>query len=144
MSSTNPAYIARGTINPSRFVRISTTAGHNFSVVQAAAATEKIVGVSQEGFRDPPGVLGSGAAAALDGHTLKVYGGGDVALIEAGAAITQGDWLKADAQGRAVTVAFTLGAGTIHAGGFALEAAGGVGELIRMYVEPTPVPGATA
>jgi len=137
-----PAFIANGNINPSVFVKIDSTI--NFGVIQAAAATDKIFGVSDDGTYQPPGVTGSDGYAAHQNQPIKVYADGDVALITVGvAAITAGDYLKSDANGKAVTVVFTLGAGTIFAGGQTLESAN-PGELARMFVRVQALPGATA
>ena len=84
MSLNNPAWIANGTIQPSRFVKIDTTAGKVKNVLQAAAATDKLIGISQDGSRDAPGTTGAATDAARAGHTLHVFGLGDTCLLELG------------------------------------------------------------
>lgn len=104
----NPAFVVGGTnatVYPARFVKIT----GEFAIEQAAA-DEKVIGVSQEGTWAPPGItelLGavSSTYAAKTGQTLKVFGLGDICVVESGAAITAGVSVKADANGRAVPAA---------------------------------------
>jgi hypothetical protein len=131
--SHSPRYLAGGGIAPSRFVKIDTTSGANFTVIEASAATDKIVGVSQEGTRlaQIEG-LTTDEDAARSGENLRVYGPGEECLIKAGGTITQGDWLTATTDGKAVAI---TASGTVVHAGFALES-GVSGDLIRMFVHP--------
>jgi hypothetical protein len=128
-----PNFLANGNILPSRFVVADTTG--DFLVVQATDATHGILGVSQDGTDQPPGVTGSGSNAAQTGESLQVFCDGDEALITAGGTITEGDYLVSDTSGRAVTATLTS-TGIQYIGGRALQAATGAGQLIRMFVHP--------
>ena len=99
-------FIANGTIQPSRFVKLDTTAGKNFYVIQAAAAGDTtVIGISQPGSYDPPGTTGAATDAARQGLPLMVYTLGDVCLLKAGTGgWTAGDFLVTDANGAGVTV----------------------------------------
>lgn len=142
MSANAPGFIASGNINPSVAVKLDPS--NNFHVLQAAAATDKPIGIAQDGTYQPPGVQGSDGFAAHTGQPITVYGEGEQCLWQVGASnITEGDWLKSDANGKAATIAFTLGASTIFQVGIALESAN-AGELCRVVVKVSPVPGATA
>lgn len=131
MSLNTPAFIANGTILPSRFVKLDAT--KDFAVIQGAAATDSLIGISQEGTKDAPGVVGAGTDAASAGETLKVFGQGDVCLLEAGAAIVRGARLTSDATGRGVTAAPAAGANN-GIGAVALQSAAAAGEKIRVQV----------
>jgi hypothetical protein len=144
MPSRSPRFIADGNINPSRFVKIESAGTTGYEVLQAAAGTDRPIGISQEGTRQPPGVIGSDGYAAHQGETLQVYGEGEEALLTIGSGgVTQGDYLKSDASGQGVTVAFTLGSGTIFYGAVALETAN-AGELARVLVKCGPLTQCTA
>lgn len=132
MAATSPRWIANGNIRPSRFVQPDAT--KDFTVLEVdTAGTDKIVGVSQAGVRRSPGVDGEDTYAAHQNELLQVHGPGEECLVEAGAAVVRGDWLKADSQGRAIPVTFTETANTF-VGGFALEFATGAGSKFRMLV----------
>ena len=75
----------------------------------------------------PDGVL---AGCPNTGDPAKVYGVGDVAIVEAGAATTKGALCTADASGRGVDTS----AGTDEIVGRFLEAASGAGAQVRVYV----------
>ena len=113
MSVRNPRYISGGTIQPSRIVKMDVT--KPFTVLQADAANTPLVGVSQEGSMDPPGVVGSATDAARADKTLRVHGPGEECLLEYGAAVATGDFLKPDAVGRGIPVTFGEAAGHRHA-----------------------------
>lgn len=133
MSAAAPGFLASGNINPSVFVKLDTT--KNFHVAQCAAATDRIVGVAQDGTYLAPGIAGSDGFAAHDGQELTVFGEGEQCLIKVGAsAVTEGDYLTSDTNGDAKTVAFTSGAGNIWHGAVALESAN-AGELVRAVVK---------
>jgi hypothetical protein len=126
----NPAFVASADINPSRFVKIS----GEFSVAQCSASTDSIIGISQEGSYAPPGgaeIYGATPTyvAAPSGKTLKVFGPGDVTVVESSAAITAGAKLTAASDGRAVTAATGDSFGAI-----ALESCTGAGFKIRVLV----------
>lgn len=118
MNNVSPNLKARGTILPSRFVKLST--GFDNSALPAGD-NERVVGVSQAGTRDAPGVAGASGVAADDGDEVQVFGLGDICLLQAGTGgFVHGDRLKSDAVGRGVPVATT---GTViqNVGAYALE-----------------------
>jgi hypothetical protein len=144
MSARSPRFIADGNINPSRFVKIESAGTTGYEVLQAAAATDRPIGISQEGTRQPPGVVGSDGYAAHAGETLQVYGEAEEALLTIGSGgCTQGDYLKSDGSGQGVTVSFTEGTGLLFYGAVALETANS-GELARVLVKCGPVLHCTA
>ena len=69
--------------------------------------------------------LGSGAAIQLSG----------IAFVKAGAAVTAGDYLKADATGRAITSAGELPGTLVEVFGIALEAATALDDQIRVLLQ---------
>lgn len=101
------ALTAAGTIAANRFV---TPAGAQ------AGADANTLGVCRQ------------AAVLNDKVTVDVLG---TSVVEAGAAITAGDTVKADSSGRAITWA-TSGAKV----GLALEAASGAGKFIEVLLIP--------
>lgn len=134
MAANAPNFIANGTIQPSRFVKLDTTAGKLFNVLQAAASTDStLIGISQPGSFDPPGTTGSATDAARAGQELSVYSIGDVCLLELGGTVTAGDYLMSDASGKGVIATLTDGTTIRHIGAKALES-GVSGEKIRALV----------
>lgn len=139
MALYNPAFIAGGDIFPARFVRIT----GEFTISQCSASTQSIIGVSQEGTFAPPNLanlLGgteSGLAASVVngvGQTLKVFGLGDVCMIEAGTGgVTAGTKVKSDSSGKAINIGAT--AGTYNVGGTALNTVN-AGEKVLIQVNP--------
>jgi len=126
----NPAFVASGSIEPARFVKIA----GEFTVSQCSASTDAIIGISQEGSYAPPGgaeIYGTSSPtyAAPSGKTLKVFGPGDVAVVESGAAITAGAKLTSDSSGKATTAASGDSFGAI-----ALESCTGAGFKVRVLI----------
>jgi len=131
MSGQSPNYVAGGTIRPSRFVKIDTSADDR---VVEATANDALAGVAQVGTnRVPLSDLVSTSNAAIAGEQLKVYGEGDFCHLEAGAAIANGELLKSDSVGRGVP-ALTTGTTSQNVGARALETASAAGELVRVQV----------
>lgn len=131
MANTPPNLIAGGSIHPSRFVTIDT--GHN-DTCAVATANAKIIGITMEGTNYPPlSDLSLDGHAADEGDYVKLYGLGDVCLLEAGDVITAGDRLKSDSTGRGVPIA-TTGTTIQHIGAIALEAAAAAGAMIRVLI----------
>lgn len=97
------------------------------TVVQAAAATEVIVGV----------VADVGAVAANDRVDVVMDG---VFWVEAGAATTLGGPLTADASGRAVNAAPAAGVNN-RLIGFGIDAAAAAGDRIRVKIQPSLMQG---
>ena len=132
MPSRSPRFIASGNIRPSRFVQPDVT--NDFTVLEVDTAdTDNLFGISQEGKRRPPGVDGEDNFAAHAGETVHVYGLGEECLLEAGAAVTRGAYLKSDNQGRGVAVTFAETA-NVRVGAQALESAAAAGVLIRVVI----------
>jgi hypothetical protein len=111
-----PPLMANGNIGTCRFVKVDTAA--DWKALQAGAG-DAVVGISQEGPADPPGLNGSTAYAAVAGKTFTTYGPGAIVLLEAGSGgFTRGTWVKPDADGKGVTAS----AGDV-AGALVLESA---------------------
>lgn len=130
MGYTELTLVARGNIVPSRFVRLDGSG--ECGCVQAGDNTD-LIGVAQAGTNRPQ-VTGLVEAqyAAQAGQQVQVAGLGSICLVEAGAAITPGQYLKSDAQGRAVPIA-TSGTTIQNYGAIALQG-GSAGEMIRVQV----------
>ena len=123
--------VARGNILPSRFVQLDSST--ECGCVQAGANAD-IIGVAQSGTNLPQ-VTGfvNAQYAATNGQQVMVAGLGSICLVEAGDRITPGQYLKSDANGRAVPIDTT--ATTIqNYGAIALQGASGAGEKIRVQV----------
>lgn len=98
MSYAKPSFIAGGNIGSSRFVSIQP--GESNAILQSVAG-QHAIGISQEGSREAP-IPGAGVLAALEGEICDVYGLGDSCEVEAAATIAAGDYIKPDANGKAV------------------------------------------
>lgn len=120
-----PSYtkVANGTIRPSRFVKLDTTADGK---VLEADAGDQIYGISQPGTRNTPYSDLDDGNAAKTGETLKIFGPPEKGvLLELGGTVTRGQLLKSDADGKGVN------AGTDKDQyGAVAEASGVSGELI--------------
>lgn len=127
------SYRAGGTIEVCRFVKQDTD---DFAVVQAGADEDTLLGISQEGSHDTPGLTGSTNDAARDGHVILVYEDNEDCLLEIGAGgCSNGTRLTSDGSGKGIAVS----ADTDHCiGAIALETAL-EGELARVRVHLTPV-----
>lgn len=90
---------ASGDISPSRFV----TKSGSYTVAQSTAGAVAI-GVSGEGSQDTP-IPGASPLAAQSGDPVRVYSDTDNCLLDAGAAVADGAYLKADANGKGITAA---------------------------------------
>lgn len=117
----NPTLIkslsAGGAISPFRLLKFSAAE----TVVLAAAATDFIIGVSNE-------------VGAASGERQDVVLSG-IAFAEASAAIALGALLTSDASGRVVTAAPAAGTNNRIIGN-AMEAAAATGDVIRILVKP--------
>lgn len=123
---------ASGTIAPRRAVAIY--AG-GFKQVTQATANQQCFGVAQEGQLGTPGLAGSDTTvAANDGQPLEVVPPGSVAAAEAGAAVTAGQRVKADANGRLVPCLASSGVNEVV--GFAITGATVLGATFSLYVFP--------
>jgi len=116
---------AAGDIYPARFVKLA----GDFQVAQCVAGDYPI-GVAGPAAKKPPleGLV-SDTKAAEAGDQVWVWTDGEICFIEAGGAVSAGDKLGPDADGKAVTAS----AGNPY-GAVALEAASAAGQLIRAFV----------
>lgn len=105
----NQPAIASSIIYPMTFLVQDTTA--DFTVKAAVLPASKIIGVSQAGPKQTPGlveaitgVAPSGEPAANIGDGIGIFGLGDVCLITVGsAAVAAGAFLKNDGNANAIT-----------------------------------------
>jgi len=131
MPATPPHLMANGTIRPSRFVQLDSSAAHKGL---EGSANCQIIGIAMPGSNYPPlSDLITTPNAATVGQYFQMYGDGEVCLVEAGAAVTTGNRLKSDSVGRGVAIA-TTGTTIQQFGAVALEDAAAAGELIRVAV----------
>jgi hypothetical protein len=128
MSSLGFAGIATGDIYPARFVKAGTG---GFSVTQCGA-NDPVFGISQFGTNGPPIPGSTNDKAATVGQTLRVHKPGERCFVQAGAAITSGNRLKADTDGKATPVAG--GTTTERIGAVALQDAS-TGEFCEVEVQ---------
>jgi hypothetical protein len=133
MPNDAPNFVAGGTIAPCRFVSMSATgatpADHTVFQATAGAGTEGdlVDGISQEGTR-----RFDSADAAIAGDQLKVYGPGDVCLLELGSGgCTAGQLLKPDANGKGIAATTDQD----RVGARALQS-GAAGTKVRVQVQP--------
>ena len=140
---------ANGTIYPCRFVSAYPASGNSdcFKVIEDVVVAQAILGVSQEGTLGFPmnstndmGVTAPTAAALDDTYReqdLKVYGPGEVCLIELGGTVNAGSMIKSNGTTDGKGITMTIGSTTTPQfyGGIALQY-GVAGEKIRMLVHP--------
>lgn len=120
--SDTPSLVASVAVSPYRFVKIT---GRNLGA-QVAGITEFAIGVADGSTK-----AFNSALNADVGDSINLQGG-DVILVEAAAAIGVGVRVAPSANGRAQAAVATQ-----FPYGFALEPAGGAGEIIRVYKMPT-------
>lgn len=132
----NQPATATSIIYPMTFLVQDTTA--DFAVKTAVAPGARIIGVSQAGPKQTPGLIeaisgtapANGEPAANIGDGVGIFGLGDVCLIEVGsAAVTAGAFLKNDGNGKAITAV----SGNYY-GAYAWQA-GQPGEKIQCQVQ---------
>ena len=111
-------YTAQGVIPRYRFVKFG-TADKTVSLAVDASAT--IIGVSHDINLD-------------DGERGDIVRD-DFPEIEYGDNVTRGDYLTADAQGRAIPVTLPTAGQTVHYGAIA-EVSGVVGDICQTWLEP--------
>jgi hypothetical protein len=114
--------VASGDINPSRFV----TKSGAHTVAQAGAGAIAI-GVSHEGSKTAP-IPGASSLAAQAGDPIAVYSDGEACLIELGATVAAGAFVKPDSVGRAITAASTEKYSAV------VERGGAVGQKVECYI----------
>ena len=118
-------FIADAAISNNRLVKFGTG---DRNVAVATAATDSIIGVVNE--------MPAGIALGERVDVVRV----GIAWVEAGAAITRGALITADAVGRAVTAAPAAGVNN-RIIGIADESASAAGDVIRFVIEPGSVQG---
>lgn len=129
MSSAN--FLANGNILPSTFVKGDTSVAMP-NVIQAAANTDLLIGISQESADAPPIPQLTGTQyAAIAGENCRVYQVGDTCMLLLGSGgATAFDMLTSDATGGGITT--PSGAGK-RVGAIALMT-GTAGSFIRVRV----------
>jgi hypothetical protein len=100
MPTQNPNWISGGNINPKRFVTQQTDAD---LTVEESNATEMPVGVSGIGTKYAPIPEVTTNYHAESGDPVWVHGPGEECWLTAGGAVTAGDLLKPDNDGKGVT-----------------------------------------
>jgi hypothetical protein len=121
---------ANGNITPSRIVLIDTTQP-GVNVIQASAATSPLFGVAQAGTHNAPLSGFDDGFAAIAGLDVTVFTVGDLCQVEIGAAVSAGNLLTSDGNGRAI--AATTGNYVV---GQAEQNGTALGQVIKMKVQP--------
>jgi hypothetical protein len=116
-------YRAGATVNQYRIVKFGANDGE---VVQGAAATDLLIGVSCQ-----PGAVSAGQRIDI----VRC----DMADVEYGGVVTRGKKLTSDADGKAVEAAPAAG-DNVHIIGIA-EVSGIAGDIVPMYIEPSVMQG---
>ena len=122
-----PSFMANGSIAPSRFCKLDTTA--EGKILQCGAG-DKVIGISDRYTRRAPLDGWDDGFAAKAGEMLHVFGefDCDYCWLETGAAVTRDDLLKADTNGKGISTTTE----NDELGAIALESAGGAGILIKV------------
>lgn len=133
MSYTNMAvsrsFTSGGTIRPSRFVTEDTVNGAGYCL--EANANEPVWGVSPAAPFDQ-----DTANAADSGDNIQCFTGG-IVRVTAGDAVAVGDYVKSDADGRAVPITSPATAAAIqYVGGVAMTPASAASELVMVVLTP--------
>ncbi len=134
MPNTPPALVANGNIFPSRFVTPTTSTDHRG---QQATANSPIIGITRDETNRPPIVdpaITNPGYHAIAGEPIRMIGDGEIGYIQSGDAITAGDRLKSDANGKAIPIA-TTGDVLQQVGAIALESAAAADLKIRVQVQ---------
>jgi len=126
MSVFQPTLLAGGNISPCRICKMS----GEWGVIQATDGNTEPCGISGPWTRYAPGTSFDTGYIAAAGQDCPVYTDGEGAMVEAGAAITGGNYIMSDANGRAITCT----AGSYYVGQ-ALESAAGSGNRIRVKLQ---------
>ena len=120
--------IADGNIGTNLFLKLG-SAGRDHVVL--CGANEVPVAVSPSGIHDRDSAP---YAAELDDH-FEVYYGGFVKVTVGGSAVSVGDYLKSDSNGKAIPVTLTAGAGPQNHVGIALNEGDAENKIITMQIE---------
>lgn len=101
MANPQHGFTASENIRPCRCVTIS-----GDHTVAEGDANERCIGITYQDEKFAPlNDLVSTNYHAQSGDTVRMYGLGDVCLLQYGGTITAGDYLKSDADGQGVTIA---------------------------------------
>lgn len=131
MANPQHGFYANGeNIRPCRFVTIS---GNNGLV--EADANERCIGITRQDEKFPPlNDLVSTNYHAQDGDEVRLYGLGDICLLQYGGTVTAGDYLKSDADGQGVVIAAS-GTTPQYVGAIALQGgASGERRLVQIVI----------
>ena len=123
-------FVANANVSPSTIVKYDTSSTAP-RVIQAAAATDVMIGVAQAGTHQTPLTGLDDGYAATAGLNLTVFTVGDLCQVIVGAAVSAGDRLTSDSSGRAITAS----AGN-YVVGYAEQAATAANQFIQMRVQP--------
>lgn len=122
------SWVAGGTIHIARFVKPDSTA---FQIVEATSG-DPILGIMQEGMRDPPGLNSSVdatiAATTGDKATFNIYYPGDRCRLWMINAVTAGQYIKASTAGKGTP--HTTGTASVGAIALTAAAADELGEVL--------------
>lgn len=124
------SFMPSGNISPSRFVKLDTSKVGGYCA--QAGSGDKVIGVSEPGVRQPPiSGLDDGFAGIADSNAIEVLTTNDEGWIECGAAVTFGDLLKPDSNGKGITA----GTDGDFFGAIALQTSTAAGQLVRVRVQ---------
>lgn len=126
MSHSIPSYVASEDIAVSVFVNI--LANTDFQV-EVCDAGDVAIGVSDYAPQDPVLPGGSLGPAATTGNPVRVFGLGETCEVLAGGTIQAGQYLKPDANGKAVACSSADKFSAIARSG------GASGELVKVILE---------
>ena len=127
--ATANGFIASASINPSRFVAITSSEP---GYVQQATVSLRHFGVSQKGTYYAPGTAADTGLAGVAGKAVAVHQDGEIALLKLGGTVAYGDLLTSDASGQGVAV--TASPALQYIGAIALHD-GSSGEFINVKVK---------
>ena len=129
-----PPKMANGNISPRRFITGVSGAGNGDNVVQATAATQVMLGVSNDATRYPPGSPADDGFVAIAGEPLPYYGPGMMCRLDIGGTVdgSTGWLLTSDGSGKGLATAPANGVSNFY-GAYALET-GVSGDNIRVVV----------
>ena len=133
MASTNPNFLAGGTIAPMTFV--SPDPSNDYRVIQATANSQ-ISGVASDSTETAP-LPGNSTNAATVGNPIRVYGEAEQCKVTYGATVVRGNYLKSDASGNAIPIATT---GNVQNYGAIALVSGASGEIhnVQVHLGKTP------
>ncbi len=127
-------WVANGDINCARFVKL--ISGTKNRVVEADA-NDQVFGASTQNQRAATitGLLTATTLAAIAGESLDIETMGALAWVQVGSAVVEGEWVKSDADGKAVPIA-TSGATKQMVAGLCVQGAANANELALIQINP--------